>query len=213
MKKIFFAIAAIAMALTSCTIHMKDNKEGAAGEKVTKLLDLKDFSAIKVSGAADIEFTEDSVYKVEFVGKEKVFEIVDIKVYNGTLYVSWKDKKPMFFGNDGYTLRVSAPKLNALEVSGACEFEAGSLTADDFSLYISGAGDVKIGKLKAGNVSINVEGAGDIDAGLDNCGDVKVNIQGAGDVKLKGKARSLKKDVAGVADLNTRNLELATPQQ
>lgn len=214
MKKIFFAIAAIAMALTSCTIRMNENKDGADGEKVTKILDLKDFSDITVSGEAEIEFTEDSVCKVEFVGKEKVFEKVDIKVENGTLNVSWKDKKPAFIGkNDGYTLRVSAPKLYSLKVAGACDFEADHITADGFSLSISGAGDVEIGKLKADIVTFVIEGAGDIDAVLDNCGDVMVAVTGAGDVKLKGKARSLKKDVAGVADIDIHNLELTTPQQ
>jgi len=207
MKKIFFAIVAVAMVMTSCSIHFKDSKDTKdAKEKVTKTLNLKDFTRIQVSGSADIEFTQDSVFKVEVTCTNKALENAEIKVEDGTLVISSKKNNKFFNNSEEYDLRISAPMLNSVSVAGACDFDADNITADDFSASIAGAGAFDIEKLKANNVSFSISGAGDIEAFLDNCGSVDVTVAGAGNVDLRGQVHQLNKHVSGMADVNTNKL-------
>lgn len=207
-KNMAVVITALATILfSSCTIHVGEKK---SDEKTTaKQFDLKDFNKIQISGEADIDFAQDSIYKVEASTTTEGFEQMELTVKDSTLCLSRKGNGKFVLKNgNSVKLRITAPDLKAIHVSGACEFDSYKINTSEFSAHVSGAGEFDIKNLTAEKVDFSISGAGEVEAHLIDCGDVEVSVSGAGDIELSGNARSFTKHTSGVASINTNGLEI-----
>lgn len=199
--------ALLSLLFTSCTIHVGEKKSDE--KKTSQQLDLKDFNKIQIAGEAEIDFSQDSIFKVEVSTTKEGFEKMQFYVKDSTLCLCSKDGGKLQIKNlPEYKLHITAPDLKGVHVSGACEFKSYKINTTEFSAHVSGAGEFDIKNLTAEKVDFSISGAGEIDAHLVDCGDVEVNVSGAGVIELSGNARSFKEHHAGIADINTKGLKI-----
>lgn len=199
-------MALISLLFSSCTIRF-DNENNKA--KSTKKFELKDFNEIQISGAAEVEFIQDSIYKVEVTTTKEGFEKLNLNVKDSTLYIDYKDNVRIIINNrPSFKLTITAPDLQKIGVSGACEFNSDKIATSKFAIQASGASEFGIKSLTAEKVSFDTSGASDIEVNLVDCGDVDVHTSGASDITLTGNAHSINKHCSGAADLDTDGLEI-----
>lgn len=199
-------MALISLLFSSCTIRVNNETNKP---KSTKQFDLKDFNKIHISGNAEIEFIQDSIYKVEVTTTDKGFEILNLEVKDNTLHMDYNDKGRIIINNGpSYKLTVTAPDLQDVTVSGACKLKVQKITTSEFSITTSGASEIDIKNLTAEKVSFSTSGASDIKAHLADCGDVEVQVSGAGNVKLTGNAHSINESTSGVTAIDTKGLKI-----
>ena len=213
MKKIVF-LTITALLCASC-LQVNLNTRGGKnvvkgkGPVVTRSFDFTDFDAICVNGNADIRFTQADSWEVTLSTNENIFDLLDYKVEDGVLIIQTEDYQTVVAKT--YDLTIQAPDLRRIEVNGAGDFlfPAGLRTEGDLEIEVNGAGDLEFHGIVCQGLKIESNGAGDIDAdGLD-VGTVEIEISGIGDVSVSGKAGEARFDVAGIGDIDARDLEVS----
>ncbi len=211
MKKTFLATLLLTpMILTACSIKVTDGESD--GKVLTKTLKVKGFNNINIIGSADVEFSQADTYKVELIATKEGMEGVQTTVKDSVLTIlrenSGKTKNgtiQLRMSRSGYKLRISAPSLKAVNVSGSGEFYAKTpIKAETFDASVNGSGDLHLGKVTADRISVGVSGSGDaeikafsktkadfrvtgsgdIEADVTGCADVTANVTGSGDIDL-----------------------------
>jgi len=217
MKRTIFAAMAAALMLTSCTVTM-EKKSDRNSKEVTKTFPLSDFSAIAIIGSDNVEYVQDSVYKVEALGTEEDLERLELKVKNQVLTVGKKDSKTsnninkIVFRDYTCVVKVHAPNISSAKIVGSGNFSiTRPVTLDSFDMEIAGSGNIGIDTIEARNISVTIAGSGNVDmkarnadttdlkiagsgnieAFFDKCGTVKTAVAGSGNITLKGEAKKL----------------------
>ena len=221
MKKTF-AIILTAVALTGCfNIKVKDGlltvsdeaieiasikKIKSEGPAVRKAYEAADFSSVKITGAYDMVFTQGDSALVEVEAAENIHEYLDVKVDDGTLILSTKEKVNV----DKVKAYVTNPALAGLGINGAGDVDIeGPVKTDDFAIEINGAGDVSVGKLSCKDMTVKINGAGDLDIKDVDCNDISIKINGAGDATLSGKAVNVEASINGVGEIDAKGLDVS----
>lgn len=229
MKKTFFATLLLTpMILSACSIKVADSEPD--GKVMTKTLKVKDFNNINLIGSADVEFSQADIYKVELIATKEGMKGVQTTVKDGVLSISrsnpGKTKNgtiQLKMARSGYKLRISAPSLKGISISGSGEFYAktpikaetfdasvtgsgelhlGKVTADRISVGVSGSGDAEIKAFSKTKADFRVTGSGDIEADVTGCADVTANVTGSGDIDLDlNKCGTFTASVTGSGDV------------
>ncbi len=211
MKQTLFATLLLApMVLSACSIKVTDVDSDE--KKITKTLKVKDFNSINILGSANVEFYQADTYKVELIATKEAMKGVQTTVKDSVLTISrsnsdnGKDKTMhLKIARGDYRLRISAPTLKAVNISGSGDFYAktpitakkfdasvigsgdlhfGKVTADSISVGISGSGDAEINAFSKAKADFQVTGSGDIEADVTGCADVAGHVSGSGDLDL-----------------------------
>lgn len=202
-----------------------------SGEVVSRVMDLKDFTSVRVEGFPDVTLHQSDSFRVAVRTHEDLFEWLDYKVEDGVLMIRFTDDARRFQVKE-YAVEVSAPVFEIIRVNGSSDIsmpdgydrEEGQLTflvkgsgdvklgrvrCSQFTTQVEGAGDVQVKSLVARCMSVGVKGSGDVDAReLDVDGPVDVHIVGAGDVRLSGHAASCFVKIKGAGDADVRHLQV-----
>ncbi len=142
------------------------------------------FQAIVLDGVGTVVFTQSADGSFS-VSEDSQSDLLGVDVRDGTLYIGTGSRKGTIRIVNFKTLpdvRVSAPSLERLS--------------------ISGAGKADISSLKTGHLEVSVDGAGAIRLGsveLDSC---DVSIGGAGSVSGNGKAREQSISIVGTGNFS-----------
>lgn len=155
----------------------------------SKTYNLDSFKAISISNSADVIYSQ-GTQSVSVSGPQELIDKLDINVKNGTLNIaSKKGKSGNWYGKEGVKVKVSAPNIKALAISGSGDFFSESnIDMERFSIAISGSGDVTW----KGNI---------------NCEEFKLAISGSGDVELKGSAERVSIACSGSGDVEMENFK------
>lgn len=209
MKKTFFATLLLTpMILSACSIKVADSEPD--GKVMTKTLKVKDFNNINLIGSADVEFSQADTYKVELIATKEGMKGVQTTVKDGVLSISrsnpGKTKNgtiQLKMARSGYKLRISAPSLKGISISGSGEFYAKTpIKAETFDASVTGSGELHLGKVTADRISVGVSGSGDIEADVTGCADVTANVTGSGDIDLDlNKCGTFTASVTGSGDV------------
>lgn len=177
---------------------------------VTKEITDFTFDSIQAKGAYDMEYRTGEC-KVILSAPEAIMEHLLVADGDGVLNIgtdgtnikNWKNVKAVVY----------APSLKRVTISGAVDFEADEITADEyaangvFSLEINGAAEFEVDRLKASGFEMEVNGAGEIHVKGMDCKDVKAVVNGAGEIELAGKAASTMFEINGAGDIDVRKLD------
>lgn len=185
-------IAAATLALTGC-IGID------AGPTTTQARDVDAFTRLKAEDEVDVNLRVGESRRLRVRAGEKVIDDVRTEVRGGTLYV----------GYDGPSIRegrllveVSAPAVEALDITGAADVRVEGLDADAFDIRVSGAGDVEAaGRVRS--LALEISGAGDADLAQLAANDARVELSGSGDAEVRASGL-LDADVRGAGDLAYR---------
>ncbi len=215
-------IVAIALVAFSSCIRMNhsvgandhnyvDSKE--LGKVVEKNLELGEFTGINVSGAVQVILlqSEDSLFcSVTARGNEKWLEAYDIHVQDGKLIAQLKHDIVNITGKVNgktprITLTVSVPRLNDMELSGACILRQNSTfhQRQTFFVHASGAGEICFGDFETDMLVLNLSGASEVDLAKVNCiGGLQIDASGASDIKGNITSQCLTANVSGAGDVD-----------
>lgn len=186
-------VAVTTIGLSSCTDFNPKNfspkKRGFVdskkwGKVVSKELDLQDFNAIHTYSNVDIIYTQGNEYRVCVEGNEKAIECYQIDINDGIL--TDQTVKNASGTIPSVRLRVTAPMLNEIKISGAGDVDIKKKSKfEALTIDISGAGDLDINSMECGKLTVEVSGAGDIKAQNIQCSSATVSISGAGDADFR----------------------------
>jgi hypothetical protein len=173
----------------------------AAGEDHSRLVDLKDFTAIEVSGAYELDVTVGDDYRVELTGSEDEVARADVTVKDGALVLGAKKKLRKVKHDHEHTLRavVNMPALDRVSVSGVTDADIRGVDAGDFKVNLSGVGDVTI-EGRCGNLHARVSGVGELNAQDFRCAVVDVALSGMGEASVYAR-ETAKAEVSGMGEI------------
>ena len=222
MKK--YSVILIALAFTF-TVNAQWNSWGKSvrgeGKKVTKTIDLDDFTGINVSIGAEVRLRQGKNQKVEIKAQENIIELINREV-RGDKWSIRLEKGVNLRNHDGIDVYITLPMIDELGVSGSgsIEGETDFVDVGDLEVHISGSGDISL----SGNgqdLEVSVSGSGEIEmadfevadcsvsiAGSGDCEvhvsqSLKVSIAGSGDVKYRGDPDKVKSSIAGSGDVRS----------
>lgn len=192
MKLIPFAVALAALA-----------SPAFAGEVSSRTYQVKDFSAIEVGGAYELEVKVGDDYSVAISGHDEEMTRADVTVRDGALILGTKKRTHRDKNHDGHNgLRavVTMPALDRLSVAGVVDAEISGVDAGVFVVNLSGVGEVNIaGRCK--RIDARVSGVGELNAKSLECAEADVALSGMGEANVFARDRA-KAEVSGMGEIN-----------
>ena len=168
-KTLAIAITAAALSLSACNVTGKNAQSYNSGNaaafasegKVTKTLNLKNFSKIKSSLNVDISYTQGNSYKVTVSGTAKALARADISVSNGMLVIEKKANRTN--ANNSYddtniVIDITSPRLTAISNTSSLTFSSDNLTTDKFCIDNNGTLQLSPGLVKCVHAKISNQG-------------------------------------------------------
>ena len=176
---------------------------------------LAEFNAIEVGGVFDVEVVAQDKFSVEVEADDNLLQFISTEVRDGVLEIS-TDKRISPKG--AIRVRISAPDIERLQVSGASKLSLSNVKNDSLKVYASGASKLKVdgetrnleidlsgaSKLEAENLkaeNVNVDGSGASCANVNVSGDLKADLSGASKVTYTGIPRNLEKSTSGASSV------------
>lgn len=158
-KKIFFCMTAVLFLLSSCIVVQANSYEAANDE--SRAYTLRDFSAIEVSGAINVEFVQSNnqSYRVKAVGSPDMLPKLQMEVRSQVLTIKQKPNPGIHSGNYHLTVYVQSPNLQSVKVSGACDVLIRSLNTTAVRLEARGSSDIKVNQLAANSLEVRLQGS------------------------------------------------------
>jgi Putative auto-transporter adhesin, head GIN domain len=186
-----------------------------SGNVQTEKRNLTDFNAIEVGGAIEVEVVAQKDFSVEVEADDNLLQFIKTEVSGETLKIS-TDKR--FSTRNPIRVRISAPDIENLEVSGASKLSLTNLKNDSLRVDSSGASKIKVdGETK--NLEVELSGASRLDAenlksenaDIDASGasnatifvstDLKADLSGASSVTYSGNPKNLVKKTSGASSV------------
>ena len=224
MKNIFYALIILSVAiLASCDEDGGLNNDDcleSLGTVVSEERELADFSAISLSGVANINLTQGSPQQVTVVTHEELIDAIETTVSNDQLAIEME-----FCSNediDQLDINITIPDISALSISGIGNITStNDINVDDLDLVITGVGGMDL-QGAVDNLDIVSQGVGSIsafdlvsnncDITLSGTGNVEVTvntqldvvISGAGNVLYRGNP-NIDSNITGVGNLVDAN--------
>jgi len=203
MKKIGFVIFAAALILGVVLSNafsfgrvdydlfsFKINFGGAkgSGNVVTEKRSVPEFSKIDVSSVLQVDFTAGQDFSVEVEADDNLLPLIKTESNGDTLRI-FLDKKVS--RHSAIRIRVSAPKIEAIEASGVSRVAAAGITGSSLDIDTSGASKVTV-RGQVNDLKVRVSGASKIDAEDLKATNADVDASGASKaiVNVSGQLRS-----------------------
>jgi hypothetical protein len=183
-----------------------------SGTMATDTRSVRDFHAIDVSGAMNVNVCAGAEYHVEIQGDDNIVKYVETKVEDGTLEIGMRDG--FIYNNGKMRATIVLPCIDGIEVSGACTVNAQDVKSPSFKVDISGASHVNIAGeseklecelsgactlaangLKASSVDIDCSGASTAHVYAAKC--LSADVSGASRVKYSGSPTIVKNETSG----------------
>jgi|ERR1035437_3709279 hypothetical protein len=132
------------------------------------------FKAVDVGGAFQVEITAQKDFGVEVVADDNLLPYVKTDVSGGVLRI---ESERRFSTNNPLLVRVSAPDINNLDISGAANVTVNDLKNDSFAVDGSGASKIALNG-ETSKLTLDVSGATKVDA--ENLKAVNATIESSG---------------------------------
>lgn len=213
------AIGSMLASVSSCRLNSFNlSGEKGSGNVKTENREVSGFKAVDISSAFEVEITAQKDFKLEIEADDNLLPLIKSEVEDGKLVI--KTDKSFNSGNP-LKIRISAPDINSLELSGASKVnlvnvsnESLSLdssgaskiriegTTKNFSIEMSGASKLDAENLKAENVSVESSGASNMTVFVTNV--LKADLSGATNVTYLGSPKSVEKKTSGASSLKEK---------
>ncbi|MBK9014230.1 MAG: DUF2807 domain-containing protein [Saprospiraceae bacterium] len=186
-KSIFYWMLLLGIAFSSPSCVPDDdgwfgNCQQGEGPEVERVLDMPDFTGVKLSCEAKVFITQGDVFEVVAVGEENVIEELELDVRDDTWDIEFDDCMKDY----DLEIYITMPTIEYLGVSGSGEIRGDNFfTVQDIVLRVSGSGGICLGLY-----------AEEMDG----------KISGSGEVELEGEAERLDFDISGSGDLKAFNM-------
>ncbi|SMO46319.1 head GIN domain-containing protein [Solitalea koreensis] len=198
--KVLILLVAVGLTCQSC----KFNCIRGSGNVITQSRQIASFSELEVSGAYNIELTQDSVESLEIKGDDNLLEQVKTVTSGTKLKIS---SKRSFCTTVPISIWVHAKKISAIDIYGANNvITTNKFHLDNFKFSSSGITE-SIMEMEARRITTTISGAGKLML-KGQTGVLDIKISGAGKIAafdmIAGKC-NVTSSGAGEAELNVLN--------
>ena len=154
------------------------------GTSVTRERTVTAYSGINLNCDANIIFVKDSVYSMKVTAQENIQSILETKVVDSELRVSFLREVRT---HDGVIITIHAPSLNSLLINGSGNISAeGTCTAGAISLYVNGSGNITLPTLNSNSIDAKIAGSGNININAGTNTTAVYYVNGSGNVNALG---------------------------
>jgi hypothetical protein len=188
MVRVLVFLAALAGALSGAA---------SAESKSSRTLDLRDFDAIEIGGAYELDVIVGEDFSIELSGRSEEMSRVEATIKGTALVLG--AKKRIKGDHKGVKAVVTMPALNRIAVSGVADADVSGVKSDHFKLDLSGVGEVNIAG-ECGKLFARVSGVGEVDAQSLQCRDVDVRVAGIGEARVYA-SESVSAEVSGMGGI------------
>jgi hypothetical protein len=174
--------------------------EGASEERT---IELRDFTAIEVSGAYELDVEVGGDYSIRLLGPSEEMLRAEARVENGTLVLGAKKRlRGVKHHGDrgGLSAEVTMPTLERVMVSGVTDADIRGVDTGAFRVNLSGVGEVTIAG-RCGNLHARVSGVGELNAEALKCGIADVSLSGMGEATVYAREAATA-EVSGMGEIN-----------
>lgn len=180
--------------------------------------EVSEFKAVKVGGVFKVEITAQKDFDVQIEADDNLLQYINTEIDGETLELSTSKK---ISSRNPIIVRIGAPDIENLEVSGASSVFVNNLNNDSLKVDLSGASNVKTEgvtknlkielsgasrfdaeKLQAENVSVEASGASkaDVFASMK----LDADLSGASKVTYSGNPKDLVKNASGASKISEK---------
>lgn len=183
--------------------------EKGSGNVQTEKRTVSNFKAIEAGGVFIVEITAQKDFSVEVEADDNLLPFIKTDLDGETLKIKTTEK---FSTRSPIRVRISAPDIENLEISGASKFFVSNLANDSFRVDSSGASKISIeGATK--NLTVDMSGASKLNAENFTAENVSVDASGASRATVS-VINNLKADLSGASKVvyygNPANIEKKT---
>ncbi len=174
-----------------------------AGAPEERTIGLKDFTAIEISGAYDLDVEVGGDYSIRLSGPAEDMARAEASVENGALLLGAKKRLrgiKHHGDRDGLRAVVTMPTLDRLSVSGVTDADIRGVDAGLFEVHLSGVGEVTIAG-RCGNLEARVSGVGELNAEDLRCAVADVSLSGMGEASIYAR-EAASAEVSGMGEIN-----------
>lgn len=152
----------------------------------TESREVDKFTALEISGLAEVIITQASEQKVEINVSGMPITDVVTKVDDETLIITTKG----VHRGESVQVFVNYNQLNSISTSGSAELTGtNTLNTQQMLVTTNGAGDIKDLTIKADKLTVSINGNGNANLNVD-VESIGIQMNGAGDLKIQGIAKS-----------------------
>lgn len=161
--------------------------ERGSGNVTSEKRDLSGFKSVDVGGVYQVEITAQKEFGVEVLADNNLLPLIKTEVDGDTLRI---DTTRRISPSSPVRIRISAPDIENLQVSGVANVTVNDLKNTSFAIDSSGASKITVTGETA-NLTIDVSGAAKIDAenlkaenaSVDSSGASKINVNVSGELR------------------------------
>jgi hypothetical protein len=208
--KRFATLAGLAVILTTSACFFDDDHfgpcENGQGERVTRELNLPDFTAIDLRIDAQVYIEQGDEQFVEVRAQRNIIDLLNRDVRDGEWEIEFDQ---CAFDFSTVEIWITVKDLDRVGNSASGDIEGLSLfNLSTLDVFVSGSGDISL-TVDAFDLDIRNSGSGDIEIDV-QASDVSARISGSGDVELYGFTDDLSVTVSGSGDFEGFGLEAQT---
>ncbi len=167
-----------------------------SGNIAAEKRDAVDFKEIEVGGAFEVEITAQREFSVEVEADDNLLPLIKTEVSGGVLRLETEQK---ICTKNAIRVRVSAPNIEDLEVSGASKVSLVNLKNESLQIDSSGASKITVAG-ETENLTADASGAGRIDAENLKTENASIDASGASKVIVHA-TNELKSDASGASSI------------
>ncbi len=174
-----------------------------ADDTLSQTFDLRDFSAIEISGAYELDVAVGEAYSVVLSGPADEMARVEARVSNGALKLGSRKRalgEKRHGDHESVRAVVTMPSLDRLAVSGVVEADISGVRAGAFRVNLSGVGEVTIAGA-CGSLDARVSGVGELNARALECDNADVALSGMGEASVYAREAATA-EVSGMGEIN-----------
>jgi hypothetical protein len=164
------------------------------GNVQSETREVRDFKAVDVSGVFQVEIVAQKDFDVRIEADENLLPYIKTEVNGGVLEISTTKR---IKSSSGLKVRISAPDINKLEVSGVAKVTVSDLKNNGLELETSGASKVNLAG-ETDKLVVDVSGASNIDAENLKTRAATVGASGASKVSVFA-TESVRTDASGAS--------------
>lgn len=211
MRKISWPVLALALTLTvgffaSCSPGCALR---GSGNVIEEQREVSDFNEVRLNGIGNliIEMGDEESLRIE--AEDNLLPHIVAEVSGETLTIEFKTgirpdpTKPINY-------YVVAKELEAVGLSGSGTIEAGSLSAEEFTLSLNGSAKASIGDLTVELLRVSINGSGEVAIESVRAESLGASIRGSGSISIAGgKAEEQEIGIAGSGAYDAQEMESA----
>ncbi len=149
----------------------------------TRTVDLASFDKVSASNGIDISINVGGSQLVTAENKDGDFDDLILEVKNGRLRASRKGNGMGWRKRPNYTISVTMPALNSLDLSSGADADVSGIQSDNFSVDVSSGADADISGT-CGSLDAEASSGADLDASDLICANGRVDVSSGADIEV-----------------------------